>query len=108
MLTNGVVGSAKRWQSEPGKGVQPNAHNRCQRRNADNAPKGNKVLLSLAQIYTWNKQINLVLETEAALPYCNWSIKLAGIIWFGSTSFDIDPAYVNKSAAQAAGADPSQ
>ena len=37
----------------------------------------------------------MFLETEAAFPYCNWSIKMARIIWFGSTSVDIVPAYVN-------------
>ena len=34
----------------------------------------------------------MFLETEAALPYCNCSIKMARIIWFGSRSFDIGPA----------------
>ena len=28
----------------------------------------------------------MVLETEAAFPYFNWSIKMARIIWFGSAS----------------------
>jgi hypothetical protein len=28
----------------------------------------------------------MVLETEASFPYCNWSTKMAGIIWLGSTS----------------------
>ena len=28
----------------------------------------------------------MFLETEAALLYCNWSIKMARIIWYGSTS----------------------
>ena len=37
----------------------------------------------------------MFLETEAAYPYCNWSIKMARVIWFGSTSVDIGPAYVN-------------
>ena len=35
------------------------------------------------------------LETEAAFPYCNWSIKIARIIWFGPTSVGRGPAYVN-------------
>ena len=34
-------------------------------------------------------------ETEAAYPYCNWSIKMPRTIWVGSTSVDIGPAYVN-------------
>ena len=37
----------------------------------------------------------MFLETEAAFPYCNWSINIARIICFGSTSVDIGPAYVN-------------
>ena len=28
----------------------------------------------------------MFLETEASFPYCNWSTKMAGIIWLGSTS----------------------
>ena len=28
----------------------------------------------------------MFLETEASIPYCNWSTKMAGIIWFGSKS----------------------
>ena len=28
----------------------------------------------------------MFLETEATFPYCNWSIKMARIIGFGSTS----------------------
>ena len=39
----------------------------------------------------------MFLETEAAFPYCNWSIKMARIIWFGSKSVDIGPAYVEVS-----------
>ena len=37
----------------------------------------------------------MFLDTEAAFPYCNWSIKMARIIWFGSTSVDIGPSYKN-------------
>ena len=37
----------------------------------------------------------MFVETEAAFPYCNWPINLARIIWLGSTSVDIGPAYVN-------------
>ena len=37
----------------------------------------------------------IFLETEAAFPYCNWSIKMTRITWFGSTSVYIGPAYVN-------------
>ena len=37
----------------------------------------------------------IVLETEAAFPYCNWSTKVAWIFWFGSTSVELGPAYVN-------------
>ena len=37
----------------------------------------------------------MFLETEAAFPYCNWSIKMSRIIWFGSTSAEIGQAYVN-------------
>ena len=40
-------------------------------------------------------KFNMFLETEAAFPYCNWSIKISRIIWFGSTSVDIGPAYLN-------------
>ena len=40
-------------------------------------------------------KLTMFLETEAAFPYCNWSIKMARINWFCSTSFDIGPAYVN-------------
>ena len=28
----------------------------------------------------------MFLETEASFPYCNWSTKMAGFIWLGSTS----------------------
>ena len=28
----------------------------------------------------------MFLETEASFPYCNWSTKMTGIIWLGSTS----------------------
>ena len=45
--------------------------------------KGNKVLLSLEQRQFWNKQINHVSRDRS---YCNWSIKMARIIGFGSTS----------------------
>ena len=38
---------------------------------------------------------NMFLETEASFHYCNWSIKMARIIWSVSTSVDIYPAYVN-------------
>ena len=38
----------------------------------------------------------MFLEAEAAFPYCNLSIKMAWIIWFGSTSVAIGPAYVKK------------
>ena len=31
----------------------------------------------------------MFLETEAAFPYYNWSIKMARIIWFGLTSVEI-------------------
>ena len=48
--------------------------------------KGNRVLLSLGQRQFWNKQINYVFKTGATFPYCNWSIKMATIIGFGSTS----------------------
>ena len=34
----------------------------------------------------------MFLETEASFPYCNWSTKMAGIIWLGSTSVQ----HVNK------------
>ena len=37
----------------------------------------------------------MFLETEVPFPYCNWSIKIARINWFGSTSVDIVPAYLN-------------
>ena len=32
---------------------------------------------------------NMFLEAEATFPFCNWSIKMARIIWFGWTSVDI-------------------
>ena len=38
----------------------------------------------------------MFLETEAAFPYCNWSIQMARIIWFGSTSMDIGQAYIKQ------------
>ena len=38
----------------------------------------------------------MFLETEGSFPHCNWSIKMAKIIGFGSTSVDIDPSYVKK------------
>ena len=44
--------------------------------------------------YETNKY-SVFLETEAAFPYCNWSIKMDRIIWVGSTSVDIGPACVN-------------
>ena len=28
----------------------------------------------------------MFLETEASFPHCNWSTKMAGFIWLGSTS----------------------
>ena len=37
------------------------------------------------------------LETEAAFLCCNWLIKMARIIWFGSTSVDIDLEKVRSS-----------
>ena len=37
----------------------------------------------------------MILDTEAAIPYCNWSIKMDKIIWFGSTSMNIGPAHGN-------------
>ena len=37
----------------------------------------------------------MFLETEAAFPYRNWSIKTAMTIWFGPTSVNERPAYVN-------------
>ena len=51
--------------------------------------------------WAWHKhsfetnKLTMFLETEAAFSYCNWSIKMARIIWFGSTSVDIGPAYLN-------------
>ena len=39
------------------------------------------------------KQLTMFLETETAFLYCNRSIKMARIIWFGLTSVDIGPAY---------------
>ena len=41
------------------------------------------------------KQLFMFLETEAAFPYCNWSIKMSRTIWFGSTSGVKGPAYEN-------------
>ena len=40
-------------------------------------------------------KLTMFQETEAAFPYCKWSIKISRIIWFGSTSVDIGPAYLN-------------
>ena len=57
--------------------------------------KGNKVLLSLHKHIFKTNKLTMFLQTEAAFPYCNWSIKKARIIWFGSTSVDIGPANVN-------------
>ena len=56
--------------------------------------KGNKVPLDLAQSFETNN-LTMFLETEAVFPCHNWSIKMARIIWFGSTSVDIGSAYVN-------------
>ena len=53
-----------------------------------------------------NKLTSKFLETEAAFPYCNWSIKMARIIWFGSRSVDIGPAYVNNWKRLGKGAEP--
>ena len=45
--------------------------------------------------WAWHKQSyqtnkwTMFLETEASLPWCNWSIKIARIIWFGSRRFDM-------------------
>ena len=50
--------------------------------------------------WAWRKQsfetskLTMFLETKAPLSYCNWSIKMARIIWFGSTNVDKSPAYV--------------
>ena len=51
--------------------------------------EGNKVLLSLPQTQFLNKKLTIFLVTEAAFPYCNWLMKMARIIWFGSISVDI-------------------
>ena len=40
-------------------------------------------------------ETTMFLEKEAVFPCHNWSIKIARIIWFGSISVDIGPAYVN-------------
>ena len=56
--------------------------------------KGNKVPLGLARSFETNN-LTMFLETEAVFPCNNWSIKMARIIWFGSTSVDIGPSYVN-------------
>ena len=51
--------------------------------------------------WPWHKhsfetnKLTMFKETEADFIYCNWLIKMARIIWFGSTSVDIGPAYVN-------------
>ena len=57
--------------------------------------KRNKVLLSLAQTQFETNKLTMFLETEAAFPYCNWSLKMTRNIWFGLTSVDIGQAYVN-------------
>ena len=49
-------------------------------------------LLKGEQGTAWGKdsfetnKLTIFLETEATFPYCNWSIKIARIIGFGSTS----------------------
>ena len=51
--------------------------------------------------WAWRKHsfdtnnLTMFLETEALFPCHNESIKMARIIWFGSTSVDIGSAYVN-------------
>ena len=56
------------------------------------ARKGNKVTAKLGTNTVLKKIIKkMFLEKEAAFLYCNWSIKMARIIWFGSTSVDIGP-----------------
>ena len=39
------------------------------------------------------KKLAIFLETETALPYCIWSIKIVRIIWFGTTSVDIQGGF---------------
>ena len=58
-------------------------------------PKRNKVPLGLALMQFWNQKINYVSRDRSCIPCHNWSIKMARIIWFGSTSVDIGPAYIN-------------
>ena len=47
-----------------------------------------KVLLSLVQKQFRNKQMNYVSRDESCLYFCNWSIKMARIIWLGSTTVE--------------------
>ena len=56
--------------------------------------KGNKIPLGLAQGFKTNN-LTMFLEKEAVFPCHNWSINIARIIWFGSITVDIGPAYVN-------------
>ena len=37
------------------------------------------------------KILTMFLETDVAFPYCNWSIKMAIIIWLDSISVDTGP-----------------
>ena len=58
---------------------------------SDFCHKGNNGSLSSAQHSFETNKLTML----AAFFYCNWSIKMARVIWFGSRSVDIGPAYVN-------------
>ena len=50
-------------------------------------PKGEQGTAELGGKHSFETdKWTMFLETEASFPYCNWSIKMAGIIWLGSTS----------------------
>ena len=57
--------------------------------------QGEQGTAGLAQTQVESNKFTRFLETGAVFPYCNWSIKIARVIWFGSTSVDMGPAYVN-------------
>ena len=48
--------------------------------------RGTKYCWACGQCSFETNKWTMFLETEASFPYCNWSTKMVGIIWLGSTS----------------------